>query len=764
MGEPPGPTRPQEGTVTIPDPALPSAVLRIGPYKVLRTLGHGGMGTVYLAARADDQYQKRVAIKVIRGGALSEDTVRHFRRERQILASLDHPNVGKLLDGGTTDEGLPYIVMDYIEGQPIDRYCDGNRVATAERLTLFRSVCAAVQYAHRNLVVHRDIKPSNVLVTMEGVPKLLDFGVAKLLNPEISGEALTATGLAMTPEYASPEQARGEPITTASDVYSLGVLLYELLTGRRPYRLKSRQAVDVLRAVCEEEPERPSTAVGRTERLPDTAAPPSTSVTPEAVSQARSATPEKLQRRLRGDLDNIVMMALRKEPQRRYPSVEALSEDIRRHLEGLPVTARTSTFAYRTAKFTRRNAGPVAAIAAIVILILSFGTTTILQSKRVVLERDQAAKERDKAQKIADFMVDLFRVSEPNRAKGATVTAREILDRGAAKIATGLKDQPETRASLLHTIGSVYTALGMYDEARSAVEEALQSRRRMFNGDNGDVARSLSLLATVRRRQGDIEGAETLDREALAIRRRLFGEDHPDVADSLNDLALILSEKGEVQEAEQLNRQALAIRRRSFGSDHPRVLDSLNNLAIDLARKGNSAEAEGMFREVLEARRRRSGNETTGVAYALENLAHALSMQGKYTAAEPLYREALGLKRRLLGDRNDEVAEALSGLAALLLATHRPEEAERLLREALDIQRSLPPTHPDTAVAQSLLGASLSDQHRCAEADPLLRGGYAVLRAKLGDRSEEAREAGQRIVHFQEVCGKPEKTAASRTP
>jgi eukaryotic-like serine/threonine-protein kinase len=342
------------------DQHVPMTGRRIGPYQVTREIGHGGMGAVYLAVRADDQYQKQVAIKLIKRGMDTKTILRRFRTERQILANLDHPHIAKLLDGGTTEEGLSYFIMDYVDGLPIDRYCDTQKLTTVERLRLFRTVCSAVAYAHQNRVVHRDLKPGNILVNAQGVVKLLDFGVAKLLHPEASSKTTGSTAAVlrpMTPEYASPEQVRGSVITPASDIYSLGVLLYELLTGHRPYRVQSRTPQEIERVICEEEPEKPSTVISRIEEAPDLGRP----LTPASVSQTREGQPEKLRRRLAGDLDTIVLMALRKEPERRYGSVEQLSEDIRRHLEGLPVIARKDAFWYRSAKFIKRNKAAVLA-------------------------------------------------------------------------------------------------------------------------------------------------------------------------------------------------------------------------------------------------------------------------------------------------------------------------------------------------------------------------------------------------------------------
>jgi eukaryotic-like serine/threonine-protein kinase len=526
--------RDDESETATADAALHRLDLRIGPYRALKELGRGGMGRVYLAARADEQYQKRVAIKVIKAEVDRDEVVSRFRRERQILASLDHPNISRFLDGGATEDGRPYVVMEYVEGRAIDQYCDRESLSIPERLKLFRQLCSAVEYAHRNLIVHRDIKPGNILVTADGVPKLLDFGIAKLVNPGLSGDGGTMTGLAMTPEYASPEQARGEPVTTISDVYSLGVLLYLLLTGHLPYRLKTRQTLDVLRAVCEAEPEKPSTAVGRTEDTGGQA------LTAEEVSRTREASPEQLRRRLSGDLDTILLMALRKEPARRYPSVEALSEDLRRYLEGLPIKARKATFSYRTGKFLRRNWAGASGVAMVILLIVGFAVSTLVQSR-------QLRTERNKASRVSSFLVDLFKVSNPSEARGNTVTAREILDKGAARIRRELKEEPEERATLMDTMGTVYDELGLYDEAEGLLRESLEIRTRVLGNENPDVATSLDGLAKVLYRKNDYDGAEARYREALAMRRKLLGNEHPDVAETLNFLALVRDEKGRLR-------------------------------------------------------------------------------------------------------------------------------------------------------------------------------------------------------------------------
>ena len=460
---------------------------RVGDYEVVRHLGSGGMGSVYLAVRADRRYRKEVAIKILKRGLDSEEILRRFRQERQILASLDHPNVARLLDAATSDAGQPCFVMEYVEGTRIDRYCDDRRLSIRERLELFRTVCDAVQAAHRGLVVHRDLKPGNILVTTEGAPKLLDFGVAKLLDPDSFPQTVVPTALPyhpMTPDYASPEQVRGEAITTASDVYSLGVLLYRLLTGHRPYRVDLRRPAEMERVICEVEPEKPSATT-------------SSSRDGTATSETRpraEGSPEKLRRRLAGDLDTIVLKALAKEATHRYGSVFQLSEDLRRHLEGLPILARRPTFGYRAGKFLRRYRAGVAMACLSVALLLAGIATTTWQAQIARSERARAESEKAVAEEAVSFMETLFEIADPSQAKGETVTALEILEKGAERFAE-LEDQPQVQARLMDSIGRSYQGLGLYEEAARQLEEALETRRRVLGDDHLETAETLDNLA-----------------------------------------------------------------------------------------------------------------------------------------------------------------------------------------------------------------------------------------------------------------------------
>ena len=777
---------------------------RIGPYKILREIGQGGMGAVYLAERADEQFKKRVAVKIIKRGMDTEEIIARFRHERQILASLEHPNIARLLDGGTTADGRPYFVMEQIEGQPIDDYCNTHKLTTNERLNLFRTVCAAVHYAHQNLVVHRDLKPTNILVTEDGTVKLLDFGIAKILNPEFFPETILPTRTwerPMTPAYASPEQVRGAAITTASDVYSLGVILYELLTGRRPYGFKSLAPHEIAKVVCETQPLRPSTAVRRAEITSPEIKPEES--TGKSVLET-SGEAERLSRRLQGDLDNIVLMALRKEPQRRYASAQQFSEDIGNHLAGRPVIAREDTLRYRAEKFIKRNKIAVAAATVVVVLLAGFAVTMWVQSVRVARERDRAERARDKAARVSSFLVDLFKVNDPGESKGNAVTAREILDKGADKVREELKDQPETQATLLRTIGDAYQSLGLLDRALPLLEESLKLRRQASGNNHPDTATSLQSLGELHVKRGEYDQAEPLFRESLDIRRRLYGNEHEAVADSLNslgnlfynkrdytaaepllrqavamqrklggdetalalyqsNLAQTMQDVGNLDEAEKLNRESLAIQRKLLGEVHPDVVSSLNNLAVLLLKKRDLDGAEQTFRELLAAGRKLYGEENHHVGLYMANLGYVLSEKGNQTEAESLMRRALEVRRKTLPAGSPEIAHSSLLLGRLLVGKGEVTEAEPMLREAVGtFRRTFPPTNTMTADAESVLGECLTDLRRYDEADPLLTKSYKTIFDYKGNSTKLAQQALRRLVKLYEAEGKQEKAAQYR--
>ena len=761
---------------------------RVGPYRIVGEAGRGGMGVVYVAERDDDQYRRRVALKLVRRG-LDDDgsLVRRFVEERQILATLEHPSIARLLDGGVTSDDLPYFAMEYVEGTPIDRYCDERRLTLDARLGLFGSVCDAVQYAHRRLVVHRDLKPSNILVTEGGEVKLLDFGIAKLLAPDAAGHRApdTRTGMRrMTPEYASPEQLRGDAVSTASDVYSLGVLLYELLAGRRPHDAAGRSTHEVARARTEDEVTRPSVALGRG---PNAA----------AAAQARSTNPDRLRRRLAGDLDTIVLAAMRAEPERRYGSAEQLGADVRRHLAGLPVSARRDTWPYRAHKFVRRHRVGVGAAAIIVLLLAVSTVTTRLQSARIARERDTAAQ-------VSGFLVDLFNAADPYGSAGREITARVLLDSGAARVARDLGGQPEVRADLMATMGRAYYGLGQYGEARRLLEQALALRQSALGDTDTSVARTTNLLAQTMLDQGDYVGADSLYRRALELRRRLLGATHLDVAQTLRGLALTRRARGDNAGAETLLRQALAIqqsrragpldvattlnalahvhrdggryaaaeslyqqvydmRRTRLGDEHPDVANSIVNIGAAIASAGDYDRAEPLLRRGLESKQRSLGDEHPDVATDMSGLANLLHRKGDLARAESLYREVLRRQRRLLPAGHSRTATTLLGLGTVLVARDVSIEAEPLLREALAIERRvLPAADPRIAEVQRALGQCLVRLGRDRDAEPLLAESFTSLQAAWGSNDPRTLELRQSIVEMYERLGRTDDAARYR--
>jgi serine/threonine protein kinase/tetratricopeptide (TPR) repeat protein len=613
----------------------------IGLYKINREIGRGGMGTVYLATRDDDQYQKQVAIKVVKRGMDTDLVLARFRNERQILASFDHPNIARLFDGGSTETGLPYFVMEYIEGQAIDEFCDSQRLSTAARLELFRTVCSAVQCAHQNLVIHRDIKPSNILVTAAGVPKLLDFGIAKLLHSEATqGAATTAiVQRLMTPEYASPEQVRGEHVTTVSDVYSLGVLLYELLSGHSPYHFKTLLPQHIAQVVSDSEPEKPSTVINRVEEV-TTGGRKGRKLTPESVSRTRDGRPEKLRRKLAGDLDNIVLMSMRKEPPRRYSSVGQFSEDIRRHLEGLPVVARKATLSYRGAKFIRRNTVAVAA-ASVISLILIAGVaatgweTHVARRERARAEAAGARAERrfNQVRKLAHSV--LFDYNEAIQDLPGSMPVRERLVKDALEYLDSLAGEANDDPSLQRELATAYEKVG-----------DVQGR-------------------TLRANMGDTTGAKDSYRKALRIRETLVAANpkdssaRSDLADSYREFGRLLWTASDTAGGLE-NAHREVVLREALAAENPTNMQARFNLGVSHADVGEmlleqggttgAAESLGRALAVFEAvLATEPSNEKcrAAVPFVYQKSSEVMLWQGNAVGALAASRKALALDTKL---------------------------------------------------------------------------------------------------------------------
>ena len=597
---------------------------RIGPYRTVRPLGHGGMGSVYLAERADGEFEQQVALKLLRTGVDADDRARRFRAERQILASLTHPNIARLLDGGVTEAEQPFFVMEHVDGRPLDQYCDAQRLSVRARIDLFLTVCEAVKYAHRSLVVHRDLKPTNILVTPDGTPKLLDFGIAKLLDPEAlypHAPPRTRTGLLpMTPAYASPEQVRSESITTASDVYQLGLILYELLTGQRPYRLRGRTPSEMERIICEEEPTRPSTAIT------EAGTPPEDETSPEQIGRARQARLGQLQKMLQGDLDTIVLKALRKEPERRYDSAEQLADDLERHLDGRPVTAHADTWTYRARKFVRRHAWGVGVTTVIALLLAGSVIGLTLQNQRIAEERDRAQIETMKSEHVKAFLIALFGNAWQNVGGADSVAVRASLDAGVQRLQQRLSDQPEIRAEMMSAVAAVYQRLGDAAAARPLLKEALATHRSLEHPS--EVASLLLDLAAVAEQRGVPDEAEALYREALALRRTRRDDSHIAVAQVKNKLGQLLESEGRDSAAVALYAEAAPVYRRVMGDGHTQTAVLLERLGALYQEREDYAAAEPLLRDAVEMHQRLEGTGHPSTQRVLKRLVRLYEARG----------------------------------------------------------------------------------------------------------------------------------------
>ncbi|MGE0816501.1 MAG: tetratricopeptide repeat protein [Vicinamibacterales bacterium] len=715
----------------------------IGPYRVVRVLGKGGMGIVYHAEQSAP-IRREVAVKLIKRGMDTDRVVARFEAERQTLALMDHPHIAKVLDAGADDRGRPYFVMELVAGTSLLEFADSERLSNAERLDLFLEICGAVQHAHQRGVIHRDLKPSNILVaTVDGRPrvKVIDFGIAKAVEENEAGSMMTRAGqLLGTPDFMSPEQAglHDTPVDTRTDVYSLGVILYELLTGHRPFRFDGLSALEILRVLTEVDPARPSTAVTRCPTESDGSTT-DAAVTPEAVGRARRSTAARLRRELSGDLDNIVLMAMQKEPDRRYPSVDALAEDIERYRKGLPVRARGDAWTYRTGKFIRRNRVAVAVAALVLAVVVSFGISTVVQSARVARERDRAVaaeqaatKEAETSRRVSDFMVSIFEVADPSETRGNTVTAREILDRGAARIKSDLQNEPDARATLLDAIGRVYQSLGLYASAETLLQEGLALRRQIYGEEHVKVAESLNNLAFLLQDRGRYEEARPLFEKALEQRTRLRGPDHEETSTSLYNLASLVQRLGDYGAAEEQFRKVLELDKRTLGEGHPYIALDLNNLASVVARRGDLDRAEALYRESMELNRKAVGEDHPEFATSLANLGQLLQQKGDHEGAVAMTRRALELRIKIYGETHPHVAIAMNNLGVQLASLGRLKEAEDTLRRSLAMKiETEGPRHPSTALNMAGLATVLAQEGKLDEAEDLFRKAAAINREAL---------------------------------
>jgi len=774
--------------------------LRLGAWKIERPIGEGGMGTVFRAVRADGEYEAIAAIKLVRGGVPSPLLNERVRSERQILAGLSHPGIAQLLDGGTTEDGTPYLVMEHVDGLPITEWCAGRDLEVEDLIRLFLKVCDAVAYAHSALVAHRDLKPSNILVTPDGEPKLLDFGIAKLVDSLSDGE-VTQTYAVMTPAYASPEQVLGARTGVASDIYALGVLLHEMLSGRLPIETRGLTPPQVITKVTSEVP------------------PPVSSATDDPGRRAS----------LKGDIDAIVSRALRKEPESRYASVTAFADDLRLHLEGHPIKARRDVWSYRMSKALRRHAGMVSGGLLLLIVVVTFAANALVQARAVARERDRAAAERESAVRVSAFLEDLLTGADPDEPASLELTAREILDRGAARVLSGLREDPIVQAQLVTVMGRVYRRLGDYaaseplldsalavlrregdatadalgdalveraalaydvgdyerafefasaalavfeeevsgDDARIAsaldwmgvslaelgrLEEAeryasamVEMYRRLNPEPNADLGSALTSYTDLLRAMGDLERALDVGEEALAMARELYGNDHLEVAYALNQLTSTLRELGRAEEAIPLVEEGLAIRRANFAGPHVEVAASLGNVANVYLAVGREDEALAARRESHEMLVTMFPEPHPYTAASRSSLGSLLARLGRLDEAEPLLVESIAEHRIVLTPANPNLAFPLTALGRLYLQQDRYDEAEPVLREAYEVRSGgLPPGHWEVAASALELARALERLGRDQEAEALFQESHTTLLDNFGPddaRTVEARHA-----------------------
>ncbi len=715
---------------------------RIGRWELRRALGRGGMGAVYLVSRIDGDFSQNAALKLIRPGLDRSELQRRFRAERRILSALQHPGIAGLLDGGESADGTPYLVMEYVDGKSLAAWCDEHRLGIPARLKLFLAVCEAVAYAHRNLVVHRDLKPSNILVSSEGRVKLLDFGIAKLIEP--NAELTGAEHRLFTPEYAAPEQVRGEPVTTSVDVHALGLLLYGLLTGRRPFGALASTPAAYEHAILNQTPTRPSQVVA--EPFEEAASP--------AVQ--RDLTPARLRAYLRGDLDAIVMKALRKEAAERYASVEALSDDIGRHLRREPVAARRGNFRYRARRFVQRHAAAVA-MASLAVLSLGVGLAAALwQADIARSERDSARRAALTAERTVDFMQGLFKQADPFEARGRSVTAIEILEKGVRTIDNQLNDEPGVRARLLTALGNAQVSLSVFEPGAKLLERALDDARR--DGDVVLIGSVMDSLANARIWQGDLPANEAILREALAL--PLPDTEAGELVRARLEVRLgtRLTGRSALSEGEQYYRQAMARQQRWLGRVQPEVILPFTGL---LHAGNHFEEAEHLLREALELLRRERPDDSLRALIAGQ-LGSNLARQGKNAEGAELMRESIAAKIIVYGEDHHSVDTARHNLALTLTKLDEFPEAERLMRQVLASRlHRHGPQHVNVAQTQLALAGLLTDTGRAAHAEPLWRTALATISQQMGAESRPAAMATMGLARSLRDLGRYDEALAT---
>ena len=687
---------------------------QIGNYLIDGEAGVGGMGIVYTGRRNDKEFEQKVAIKILKHGITSEYLLKRFQIERQTLANLQHQNIARLLDGGRTIDGLPYLVMEFIDGIPITDFCHQKKLSLEEKLKLFREVCTAVQYAHQNLIVHRDLKPGNILVTKDGIPKLLDFGIAKLIDEELvdNNEDLTRTGVwHLTPEYASPEQIKGEKITTASDIYSLGVLLYQILTGYQPYKISNNSPAAISKIITEEIIQKPSEKVKDKSR---------------EHAESNLFLNDKISNQLKGDLDNIVSKAMHKDPARRYVSVEQFSEDIRRHLSGLPVIAQKDTAGYRLSKFIQRHkVGFISSVGFIVFLIINL-IAIIWQANIAANERDKAKLEAQKVETVNKFLLDMLSSVDPTEI-GRDVKVYDVLRKSALGVEKGFKDQPGIEASIQKTIGKTLTSLGEYDEAKPHLLRSLLLNERVYGKQSNQASESNYELALYYHWIGELKTADSLYKKSLQIFKRNSDVSKRSLASTLNDYGILKSDFAEFDESKKMYEESLNILLENYGEKDRDVASLYNNLAIVMQAQKDLDGAEKYFHKALELNIELFGENRPEVSSNYNNLAYIYIDKGDFTRAEEYFIKSLELKKKYYGADHSYVGFAFLNLGGLEFRIGKINESEKYILDAIkNLKKSVNEDHIWLGLAYYWYGKILIEKSKYSEAETYLRKSLTI--------------------------------------